>query len=182
MSFYLILQIIYLLIPAAVANMVPVFVRNHFKFLAKPLDIGLSFYGKRILGSHKTFRGLIFGMLGSLVVVFIQNLIYANEFFYNLSLIDYSSINLLVFGIFAGFFVLLFDSIASFVKRRLNFKPGERFYILDQINGGLGFSLFIFLFYIRSWPLFIIIILVWIIGHFLLKYLGYILGIDKEKI
>ena len=33
-----IVSIIYFLIPAAVANMMPVFVKNHFKILEYPLD------------------------------------------------------------------------------------------------------------------------------------------------
>ena len=53
-----VLQVLYFFLPAYVANMSPVLVRGRFKALALPIDGGRWLWGKRILGDHKTWRGL----------------------------------------------------------------------------------------------------------------------------
>lgn len=185
-------EILYLLIPAAVANTMPVFVKKYFKRLDYPIDFYKKISGERVLGDNKTFRGFIFGILGSIIIVLIQSKLYnLSFFFYKHSLIDYSNINVIFFGLLSGFSVLLFDSIASFIKRRLKVKPGKSLLILDQVNGGLGFGLFLLLFFIIvdkiSPDLYVYIfifsiILTWTIGHFIIKYLGYLLKLEKAKI
>src|SRR3989344_8476847 len=149
MNLLFFLQIIYLILPAAIANMMPVFIKNNLKTLAYPIDFNLKIKGKRIFGSHKTFRGLIFGIMGSIFVVFIQYLLQKNNIFLDLNLVNYNILNPIKFGFLIGFFVLVFDAISSFIKRRMNFKPGEAFFILDQINGGMGFAFLIYI-YSRS--------------------------------
>ncbi len=181
MNFIVILSIIYLIIPAVIANTMPVFVKKYFKKLNYPIDFYKKINGKRILGDNKTFRGFIFGILGSIIIVLLQKILSNYILFSKISLIDYSRINILLFGFLIGFFVLLFDSIASFIKRRLNFKPGESFFILDQINGGIGFVFTIY-FYLNSFNIILFSLIIWFLGHFLIKYLGYLFEIDKNKI
>lgn len=181
MNFEFLIKILYLLLPAAVTNMMPVFVRK-INFLDYPLDFNLKFFGCRLFGKNKTFRGLVFGILGSIIVVLLQTFLYRYEFFSNLSLINYNLVNSIGFGFLIGFSVLLGDLVGSFVKRRFGFKPGEHLFILDQINGGVGFALLIVLPYFRSLSLALGVILVWFVGHLVIKYLGYLLGIYKEKI
>lgn len=181
MSFVFFFSILYLLIPAAITNMIPVFMRK-IDFLNYPIDFNLKIFDTRLFGKNKTFRGLIFGIFGSMIVVLLQGFLYKYEIFFNISLINYSLINPLSFGFLVGFSVLFGDLIGSFIKRRFNFKPGEHFFVLDQINGGLGFGLLIILPYFRSWSLFLWVILSWFIGHLVLKYFGYLLGLYKEKI
>ena len=53
----LMLQTLWLFLPALLANLTPPLVRNYFKFMAKPIDMGLKFRGKRLLGNNKTIRG-----------------------------------------------------------------------------------------------------------------------------
>ncbi|MBI2148219.1 CDP-archaeol synthase [Candidatus Woesearchaeota archaeon] len=181
MSFF-ILSIIYFLFPAAFANMLPVFVKNNFKYLDYPVDFYFKIGKNRLFGNNKTFRGFIFGIIASIIVVFFQNLLYNYKFFQSLSLIDYSRSNFLILGFLIGFGTLFGDLIGSFIKRRLNYKPGEKFYVLDQINSAIGILIFVLPFYFNSWSVALWIIIVWFIGHLITKYLGYLLKIDKEKI
>ena len=181
MSFVFLLKILYLLLPGAIANMTPVFVRK-IKFLDYPLDFNLKFFGKRLFGKNKTFRGLIFGILASILIVLLQSFLYKYKNFYDISFVGYNNINIFGFGFLIGFGVLFGDLAGSFVKGRFGFKPGEHFFVLDQINGGIGFGLFVVLPYFMSWNLFFWMILVWFIGHLIIKYLGYLFGIGKEKI
>lgn len=176
-----VLQVIYLLIPAAFANMMPVFV-SKLNFLNYPVDFKLKLSGKRIFGDHKTFRGLFFGIFGSIIVVYLQKTFYDFGFFRNLGLVDFDSTNFLVFGFLIGFGVLFGDLIGSFIKRRLDFKPGKSFFILDQINSMLGFGIFVGFVYFKSWVLFFYALAAWFAGHLIFKYLGYLLGMYKEKI
>lgn len=191
MSFNFIFGVLYLLIPGAIANIIPAIIKNHFKFLAYPIDFRINLFGKRLFGDNKTFRGLIWGIIGSIVIVFLQKILYEYNFFSNLSLVDYSEINFLLFGFLIGFGVLFGDLVGSFIKRRFDFKPGESFYVLDQINGGFGFALFLSIFYVLNQGLnfdtgtfifMLLMILIWGIGHLIIKYLGFLFGIYKEKI
>ncbi len=181
MSLVFIIHILYLLIPGAFANMAPVLFKK-FNFLNYPVDFGLKFGKNRLFGTNKTFRGFFFGILGSIIFVFIQRILFNYELFRNISLIDYSKINLILFGFLIGFSVLFGDLIGSFIKRRLNVGPGKSLFIVDQVNGGVGFALFVIPFYFKSWSLALWILIIWTIGHLIIKYFGYLLKIDKEKI
>jgi hypothetical protein len=175
-------RIVYFIIPAAFSNMMPVIVRPYFKKLKYPLDFNKKISGIRILGNNKTFRGLIFGILGSIVLILLQTYLYQYNFFRNISLIDYTQINPIIFGFLTGFSVLFGDAVASFIKRRLEFKPGESFFLLDQINGSLGFSIIVLPFYLDSMKLAIWINIVWIIGHLIIKVISYLFKFEKKAI
>lgn len=178
---WFLLQLIYFLIPGAFANMMPVFVKR-LHFLNYPVDLGVKLFGERLFGANKTFRGLFFGIVLAIILVFLQQVLYNYELFKNLSLIDYSGINFLLFGFLTGFGVLFGDLIGSFLKRRLHVSAGKSLLIVDQINGGLGLAIFIVPFYFKSLIFAIWLILAWTIGHFILKYLGHLFGMYKEKI
>ncbi len=181
MDLFIILKIIYFLLPGIFANILPVFFKR-ISFLNYPVDFGIYFGKERLFGDHKTFRGFFFGILGSIVFVFLQRLLYSFEIFKNFSLINYITVNFLVLGFLFGFGVLFGDLFGSFLKRRFGFRSGESFYILDQINGGLGIAFFVLPFYFKELNLILLIILLWTLGHFFIKYLGYLLGIEKKRI
>ncbi len=50
-------SVIYFLLPAAFANMAPVIFKR-VNFLVYPVDFGLKFRGRRLLGENKTIRGV----------------------------------------------------------------------------------------------------------------------------
>ena len=182
MNLLFLLQVIYFLLPAAFANMTPVFMRNHFKFLAYPVDFNKKVYNKRVFGDRKTFRGFVFGILAAVIIVFMQKLLYGFGFFQKISLINYSSVNFLVLGFLIGFGCLFGDLIGAFIKRRLDFKPGESFFVLDQVNNIFGIALFVTPFYFSSWKINLWFLLIWFLGHLIIKYLGFIFKIDKKMI
>lgn len=131
---------IYTTLPAIFANMAPIMMKK-VPFLVYPLDFNLTFKGERIFGDHKTFRGLFFGILFSMIIVYIQVFIYRNLTF-NLSIIEYDKINYHLLGFLIGLGVIFGDSVKSFFKRRLKIKPGEKFMPWDQIDCALGGLLF----------------------------------------
>lgn len=128
-------------LPAGSANMSPVFAKK-IKFLDplnKPLDFGKSFRDKRVFGDHKTFRGLLSGYVGAWFVLLLQIWLYENTtFFSDISLFDYSTMNI---WLFAGIFslgALGGDAIESFFKRQMKIEPGKSWVPFDQIDWILG--------------------------------------------
>ncbi len=69
-----IVQILYFFLPAYLANMSPVLVRRWFSALAIPIDGGKTLWGKRLLGDHKTWRGLLAGVIAGMLVFELQRL------------------------------------------------------------------------------------------------------------
>ncbi len=127
-----ILQILYFFIPAYMANMTPVFVKK-INFLNYPVDFGKEWDKKRILGSHKTWRGFFFGTLFGLIAFEIQRALYNEGIGKSLALINYSAAPIFL-GALIAFSALLGDSIKSFFKRQLNIRPGRPWVPFDQLD------------------------------------------------
>lgn len=159
-------DLIYILLIGSIVNMVPVFVRK-WKFLNYPADFGLKFRGYRIFGDNKTIRGLFWGIVFSLLLVYIL----VDTFSWD---VPYS------FGFFIAVGVLGGDLIKSFIKRQLGHKPGERFIPFDQLDSAIGLGI-VLLLYRYSLVLILVLILIWFFGHIGIRHIGYWLKITKEK-
>ena len=116
-------SLIYIL-PAYIANASPTILGG-----GTPVDLGKNFIdGRRIFGDHKTIRGVISGIvMGTLTGPFLY-LIGLEPDITN----SFLRALLLSIGTHIG------DLTGSFIKRRINLKPGESAPILDQ----LGFLIF----------------------------------------
>ena|SRR3989344_9152027 len=133
------LGILYLALPAFVANMAPVLAaRFHIlSSLSTPIDGGKTWREKQILGANKTWRGLVAAVAGA---AFISTIQYGLD----LPLFAYTSIfNSLLYavsyGALAGFLCMLGDMIGSFIKRTLGIASGKPFIPLDQIDYMLAY-------------------------------------------
>lgn len=106
------------------------------------IDGGKTLGGKRIFGDHKTvsgflggtFSGIVIGIIINYVFIFLgqRQLIYSYDAEWTLAILFVLS-----------FFSMLGDLIGSFIKRRLDRKPGEESLFLDQFPfaiSALGFS------------------------------------------
>lgn len=105
-----IIETIYLYLPAYVANAAPVLFGG-----GAPLDGGRTWRdGRALLGSHKTIRGFISGLLaGSLVGVLQMQPLR---------------------GLLMTFGAVLGDLAVSFLKRRMGLRPGAPLPIADQLG------------------------------------------------
>lgn len=176
----LIIKSLYFALPLYFANMAPVFFKNRFKFLAYPLDLRKKYKRKRIFGDHKTFRGLIVGIILSLIVGLIQIYLYRYQLFSQISIINYNTISLWFF-IAIGFGALLGDAVESFFKRRADIKPGARWFPFDQFDFIIGGLLLGFFFYIPQPNITTTVLIVSPIGHILINHIGFYLKIRKTK-
>ena len=166
-------------LPAAIANMVPIFSSRitYLKKFKQPIDAGKLFRSKPILGSNKTWRGLFSGLLAGSILscLFYWSIPYYANFF--------DSINqAFLFGLISSFGALSGDAFESFIKRQFNKKPGEPWFPFDQIDYTLGMLLFTF-FYIELSAIFWIeTIILWGSLSLLTSYIGYFLKIKETPL
>jgi len=168
----------YLMLPAYFANMAPVMVRR-ISLFAFPIDFNKKINNKPILGGHKTFRGLVFGIIFAVAVAYIQFLLYSNGFFKNISFIGYESWPL--FGLLMGFGALTGDLIKSFFKRRLGIRPGARFIPFDQTDFVVGALVFIMPVFSLTLKIFIVSLLLSFVLHIIVNHIAFYLRIRNEK-
>ena len=177
----LLLQAMYFMLPAYFSNMAPVIVRKWTNFLNYPVDLGAKLWGKPLFGKNKTFRGFFFGIIFALALSFVQHLLTSVGFFASISIIDYSGWNWAIVGVLMGLGALTGDLIKSFFKRRLDIKPGSKFFPFDQVDFVIGAMMFVAIIYIPPISLIITIILLSIILHIIVNHTAYYFKIRKEK-
>ena len=88
----IILPALYFMLPAYIANALPVISKklNILRFLAFPVDGGKKLGNKSLFGKSKTVRGFVVGIIGALVIAYLQYLLTAVSFFNEISLVNYS--------------------------------------------------------------------------------------------
>lgn len=176
MAFYTILvQLIYLMLPAYVANMVPVFARK-LPVLNRPIDAGMTWRGRRILGANKTWRGIVVGVIAGVIVAGIQwSLV---EVLPWLNIISYEQWYLV--GILLSLGALLGDALKSFLKRRVGIQSGTAWIPFDQIDYAIGAVALLSVYVFVGWINIGIIILTSLLLHLLTNLIGYFLKIRKQ--
>lgn len=176
----LLFQALYYFLPAAVANMTPPLIHKLFREAAAPIDHGYLWRGKPFFGSHKTWRGLIAGILMGVFAFNVQVILYSFPFFQTLSIVDYSHT-----GFFLGFLLssgaLAGDLVKSFFKRRLQIPSGTSWVPFDQIDFVVGALLFSFLVFIPPVSVVVIILLTYPFFHPLINTIGYYLHVRDVK-
>jgi len=147
--------------------MTPALVRK-LPLLNCPVDNGIRFRGKRLLGNNKTIRGLLFGVLFGLLVA---------------SAIDHWTGygNAWLMGVLLGLFAMLGDMIESIIKRQLGIAPGKQFLPFDQIDWVIGASIPLGYFGFITLAEFAVALILFFILHVMLKHVGYFLGFDTKR-
>ena len=167
-------QLLYFMLPAYAANMAPFLGRTLFPTWNTPLDFRTKIGGKRLLGSHKTVRGVVFGISAAIIITFLQNIASPTT----LDVIDYSK--WIRLGILLGLGALLGDAAKSIIKRQLAIAPGKPLYFIDQIDYVLGAIFFASPLYFIGWNNLLVIIIVSFILTVIVNHLAYALRIRHE--
>ena len=177
---YLIINSFYFLLPAAFANMAPVFFKK-LNFLNQPIDFNIKLKGKRLLGKNKSWRGFLAGILLAIIIIIIQKYLYNINFFQKISIINYNQTNIFLLGGLLGLGAMLGDLIESGIKRRMNIKPGQRFLFWDQTDWVIG-SLMITTIYTKiSIKIVVTSIILFFILHLIVKRVGFYLKLEEKK-
>ena len=160
----------------AIAFAFPIFICNSFAnfskiipFLGTPVDFGKTWKGKRILGDHKTWRGLIFGIIFGII---------AGVIVWYVCTIQYNVFS--VYPWYLGFFMSIGDHFAdllgSFSKRRIGVKPGGALPLYDQ-GSWMVTGMLLALPFVCSepnfWFYFVTLLILTPLLHFLIGFLAY---------
>jgi CDP-2,3-bis-(O-geranylgeranyl)-sn-glycerol synthase len=146
MDYEIILQALWLILPAYIANGSAVLVGG-----GKPIDFGKTWRdGRRILGDGKTWRGLFsgafVGMTSGFGLVVAAKYIAMSDFAF-VGLSDFEGFPLMIPIVFSLCFgALLGDIVESFFKRRIGKGRGQDWFVFDQLDfivGALFLSLFV---------------------------------------
>lgn len=167
--------------PIGMANMAPVLFRSLAKRLAIPIDGGRLFLGKPLFGSHKTWRGLLFGTLTGGLFFLMQVGVYAVfPSVRAIAVFDYLNVPIWT-GLLLGFGAIFGDLIKSFLKRRISVKPGERWFPFDQIDYLLGGLLAMSIVYPLTWSVWVMVLLGGLILHMIVNNIGFALGMKETR-
>ncbi len=126
-----------------------------------PLDGGVAWAGKPILGPSKTWRGLVGALIASSVIAPIIGLP-------------------LYVGLLLAFFSMMGDLISSFIKRRLGLASSAMAFGLDQIPEALLPTVLISAFVDLLVLDVIIVVIVFVVLDVALSQLLYRLGIKEQ--
>jgi CDP-2,3-bis-(O-geranylgeranyl)-sn-glycerol synthase len=130
--------VLYFFVPAYLANMAPVVARGHAEWLAGPMDGGRTWRGRRLLGDHKTWRGLLAGVVVGSLTFAAQRWLWEHGIARDLALLDYGAADPWLPGALLGLGAGLGDAVKSFFKRRVDIAPGGSWLGFDQLDFMVG--------------------------------------------
>lgn len=172
--------------PAGVANMVPIFVARLpvLRDYDAPIDGGRTFRGLRIFGAHKTWRGLVCGVLAAIVILWLQQLLITHVGWLAqlTAQIDYASLPTLLVGALFGLGALGGDAIESFFKRQRGIAAGHGWFPFDQTDYIIGGALATALFVRLELGQYVLLIIFWLAIHVVASYIGYRLHLKDRPI
>ena len=179
-----ILCAIWFFLPAGAANAAPIIVMKvpGLKRLSAPIDLGLQFHGKRVLGDHKTWRGLLAGMAAAAVMLWLQQRLAAHYPVLHIFIgpVDgYASLPVAV-GAALGFGALAGDAAKSFFKRQRGTPPGESWFPFDQIDYIIGAAAVALLTVHMNAYVYLWAFLLWPVVHIASTAIGYTLGLKDQ--
>ena len=134
-----------------------------------------------ILGSHKTWRGVIFAMLTGILTVALQSWLFQFSAIQKISFLNYQQINIFVFALLISGGAVFGDLFFAFIKRRLALKPGAKFLPFDQTNYVLGAALFLTPFLKIDIFIWLTIFILTFFLHIIFNRIGFLLGLHKAK-
>ncbi len=162
-------------LPAGVANATPVFA-NKIPVLNKwktPVDFGIQWRGKPLLGANKTWRGVFTAtVIAGLTALALHPLDGRDD----------SLLVTFLLGVAMGFGALLGDAVESGFKRRRGIAAGSSWFPFDQIDYIIGGLLFVAPFAHLSLATVGVIFVTFFGLHLVFAYVGYLLGLKDKPI
>jgi CDP-2,3-bis-(O-geranylgeranyl)-sn-glycerol synthase len=173
----MVLSVLYFLLPAAVANMAPVFAKKMdvLRFLDRPIDNNVTYRGQPLLGKHKTWRGLFAGLVAACAVTGLQALLGPTQF----DVINYSQ-DWLLAGVLLGFGAIAGDAIKSFFKRRMGVAAGSPWVPYDQTDFVIGALAATYMIYWPGWPMAVVTVAIFALLHVIMVWIGWLTGLKES--
>lgn len=183
----LLIEVLLLFFPAYLGNAAPVVLHGlgMFKGLWLPLDGGAMWRGKRVLGDHKTWAGVLSAALGGAfggVVLWLMGLFGGGYEWMGVMAGWWGNwwIALLIGG-GLGLAAISGDVAKSFFKRRLNIAPGRVWLIFDQVDFIVGAWIWsgLLISWQITWPVLIAALLITPLLHLGANLVAYLIGWKK---
>jgi CDP-2,3-bis-(O-geranylgeranyl)-sn-glycerol synthase len=174
-------RVLYFFLPAYLGNMSPALVTPWFARLAVPIDGGRTLGGRRVLGDHKTWRGLLAGIVVGALVYEGQRRAYQAGLGRELAAFDYAAYPILP-GALMGLAAGVGDAVKSFFKRRVGIAPGQPWLLFDQLDFLVAGYLFLMLVWTPPLLATLLCVPVILAGHVVVTTLGYWLGLKEAWI
>lgn len=174
------------MLPAATANGAPI-IASRLPLLRNwnaRLDFHKRLNGRPLFGSHKTWRGLVSGMVVATIVLWLQKLLAGH--FHGFSVftagVDYAALPTLLLGPLLGIGALGGDALESFFKRRHGTASGKSWLPFDQLDYIIGALIISLPFVVLSAMQYILIFVMWFGLHIASTYIGWRLGLKDQPI
>jgi CDP-2,3-bis-(O-geranylgeranyl)-sn-glycerol synthase len=181
-----ILFALWFFLPAGIANLVPVFAAHipGIKKFDAPIDGGRMYKGKRVFGDHKTWRGMIVGIIAGTLVLWLQQYLFQEVSWIRsfASEVDYPSLPTLIMGPLFAIGALGGDAIESFFKRQRGIAPGKGWFPFDQTDFIIGGAIATMPFVTLSVWHYLWLLVLWLGVHVISTVIGYFLGLKNTPI
>ena len=177
---------VWFFLPAGVANMMPIPAAAvpQLKRFDTPIDLGKSWRGKRIFGSHKTWRGLVAGIIFGTLTLLLQQLLVAHSVWLQdwTHQVAYAQLPTLILGPLFAVGALGGDAVESFFKRQAGIAPGHGWFPFDQTDYIIGAAIVSIPFVHLSALQYIALIFIWLVIHVAASAVGYLVGLKERPI
>jgi len=161
-----VLQLVYLMLPAYLANMTPPFAR-YWTGWNYPIS-------RRWLGDHKTIVGFFAGLIVAVAVTFVQSTVNWGD-----GLLPYTQWPLL--GLAFGFGAMAGDSLKSLLKRLHGIPPGQSWIPMDQLDFVVGALILISPWRAVGWLDVAKILAISFAGDVAINHLSYAFGVRETR-
>lgn len=183
-----------LLVPVIAGIVNSIFCKtNLLKSLKTPMDFNKKFAdNKRVFGDHKTWKGfigyIVFNIIFAIIFGYVWKITKLEHLnFFYINHVNTFSYNMLI-GFLLGLFYALFELPNSFLKRRLDIKPGKKapgrkkifFIILDQADSVFGVALVVWMFYPIGIWVYMLYIVIGTVTHLLINMMLYFMHLRKN--
>jgi CDP-2,3-bis-(O-geranylgeranyl)-sn-glycerol synthase len=173
-------------LPAGVANMAPILAAKMplLREWEAPLDFGRTFRGKRVFGSHKTWRGLVAGIIAAMLVLWLQQYLVREHGWLasQAAAVDYTALPVVWLGLAFAVGALGGDAVKSFLKRQHNIGSGKAWLPYDIIDHIIGAMVLSAPFVLFAWWIYPVVFVIWAGANFGISYASYKAGIKARPI
>lgn len=173
-------------LPAGVGNMTPIFAAK-LPLLRRwnaPMDAGLTFGGRRLLGAHKTWRGLVCGVAAATVVLWLQQVVTAHVPWLAAAAVplNYARLPVMLLGPLFAVGALGGDAIESFFKRRRDIPSGHSWFPFDQLDYIIGAAVVTLPVAVLPWTVYGCAVVLWLLIHLGVSFVGYLVGLKERAV
>jgi len=168
------ITLLYVFLPAFIANSTPVLAQHApiLKQWSTPVCA-------KWFGSHKTYRGFLFGVLFGVLVSVLQYSLRDVRFLSSITMLHDTLQQSILVGFLIGCGALVGDAVESLIKRRMHIAPGKALPYWDGADYMIGSILFLIPVYTVPVPGMLFLLVVGPLLSLCANSISYLLGIKE---